>query len=366
LGTTPQTSSIYKTYSSIALQLHYILNLMTANDRTFSKNNYNLYARCNDIVALREFILHELSEINKLDPQKTVIFLLDSLDQLNPNDFKHVDKWLLTDLPHYVKFIVSTIPDHGNLLQLITKLIRKKFDEQLKLKLIHLIDDDASSYEDKLNKLIMKQTLQVTELSPEESETILTKWLVKGNRRLTDEQWHDLRSIFKNGKLLLLFLKLTYDVVHKWHSWSRADSEFLTCSKIEDIIIYMFKKLETMHGEVIFRRAVCYMTVNKNGISDNELEDILSLDDDVLYAAFQFHLPPIRRFPTILWVRIKKDIEQYIVEKEANDTKVIQWHHRKFIEVSLNHYVKKLSAQENETVSRNILDFYNETWKGNL
>ena len=291
--------------------------------------------------------------------------MLDSLDQLTPNDFKHVEKWLLTDLPFYVKFIVSTIPDHGNLLQLITKLICKRFDEQLKLKQVHLADDNKNSaYEDKITKLINRQLLQVTELSPEESETILNKWLVTSKRTLTNEQWNDLRSIFKNGKLLLLFLKLTFDEVFTWNSWSRAEAEFLKCSKIEHIIVYMFKKMEKTHGEIIFRRAICYMTINKNGISDGELEDILSLDDDVLYAVFQFHMPPIRRFPKILWMRIKKDSGQYIIEKEANDSKVIQWHHKKFIEVSNNYYVKQLSQRENEAVYQNIIDFYNENWKG--
>ena len=118
-----------------------------------------------------------------------------------------------------------------------------------------------------------------------------------------------------------------------------------------------------MHGKQLFRRAISYMTICKNGITDGELENILSLDEDVLYAVFEFSMPPIRRVPTILWIRIKKDLARYIVEKEANDAKVVYWHHRKFVEVTLNRYVKA-SHDENNAICQNILEFYDQTWTG--
>lgn len=93
------------------------------------------------------------------------------------------------------------------------------------------------------------------------------------------------------------------------------------------------------------------------------MEDILSLDDDVLYSVFQFHMPPVRRIPQILWLRIKYYLREYIVEKEANDTKVIYWYHRRFIEVALDKYVQKLEKKEFEAIFLNVFDFYNETWK---
>lgn len=75
-------------------------------------------------------------------------------------------------------------------------------------------------------------------------------------------------------------------------------------------------------------------------------------------------MPPVRRIPQILWLRIKNDLREYLVEKEANDTKVIYWYHRRFIEVALDKYVQKLEKIEFETIFLNIFDFYNETWKG--
>jgi hypothetical protein len=42
LGTTSETSTIFKTYSSIALQLHYLINLAKG------KNDRQNYEKCDD------------------------------------------------------------------------------------------------------------------------------------------------------------------------------------------------------------------------------------------------------------------------------------------------------------------------------
>lgn len=292
------------------------------------------------------------------------------MDQLTPNDYKNTDKWMLTELPSNAKLIVSTLPDHGNLLDIIYKIIGKKFNEIVlgtstpEISSSISITSIGSSLYDKSKEFIDKQILHVNELSAQEAELVLGNWLIAANRKLTDSQWQDLKDLFKNSEVLPLFLKLVYDIVVKWRSYEDKDERLSVCFKIDHIIKYMFERLERTHGNVIFRRALSYMTICKNGISDTELEDILSLDDDVLYSVFQFHMPPIRRLPPILWIRIKKDLGEYLVEKEANDTKVIYWYHRRFVEVSLSHYINSLKKSEKQILFQNIFDFFNETWKG--
>ena len=61
------------------------------------------------------------------------------------------------------------------------------------------------------------------------------------------------------------------------------------------------------------------------GISENELEDILSIDDNVLESIFVKHHPPVRRFPMALWYRIKYELKDYITHKMTDDTSVIAW-----------------------------------------
>lgn len=89
LGTTTQTSSIFKTYRSIALQLYYTINLLTQSD---NQHQYRHLSRCHEIASLKEFIEQCLLEIERIDPLKRIIFILDSLDQLTPDDYKNIGR----------------------------------------------------------------------------------------------------------------------------------------------------------------------------------------------------------------------------------------------------------------------------------
>ena len=52
-------------------------------------------------------------------------------------------------------------------------------------------------------------------------------------------------------------------------------------------------------------------------------------------------MPPVRRLPPILWLRIKNHLRQYIVEKEADDIKVLVWYHSRFEKVILTNFKDK-------------------------
>jgi len=88
-----------------------------------------------------------------------------------------------------------------------------------------------------------------------------------------------------------------FDIVTKWESFYEPDENFKKCIDIDSTIRYLFSLLEIEHGKLLFSRAVIYMTSFKNGISESEIEDILSIDDEVLYDIFEFHSPPVVSFP---------------------------------------------------------------------
>ena len=69
------------------------------------------------------------------------------------------------------------------------------------------------------------------------------------------------------------------------------------------------------------------------GVSEQELGDILSIDDDLLMDIFQYHEPPQRRFPIALWTRFRHEIKEYLTIKDVDDTQVICWFHEAFIKV---------------------------------
>ena len=67
-------------------------------------------------------------------------------------------------------------------------------------------------------------------------------------------------------------------------------------------------RLEAVHGKIFVSHTLGYLTASINGLSPNELIDVLSCDEEVLEDVFQYHVPPIRRLPVLLWTRLRLDL----------------------------------------------------------
>ena len=57
---------------------------------------------------------------------------------------------------------------------------------------------------------------------------------------------------------------------------------------------------------------MCVLILAKNGLTEAELEDIMSCDDEVLNDVYMYWEPPVRRLPPLLFVRLKADLSQYL------------------------------------------------------
>ena len=285
LGTTPGTSNVYSTFNSIFYQLARLFNL----------KGFEQTLKLNSKAQLKEVFIDQLVNICLKEPRRKIVFLLDSIDQLNTMDYD-LD-WVLSMLPDNIKMIYSTITNHGNIL--------KTFKDSL-----HLREDNM---------------IEITSLDVALSKEILQDWLRDSKRSISSQQWQTLDAMFEKALLFPLYVKLIFDIIIKWSSFKEPDEEFKKCLNIDSCIKYLFIYFEKEHGKLLFSRAMIYMSSFANGISENEIEDILSLDDDVLYDIFEFNVPPVRKLPVALWSRIKHDLHGYIVEKEVDDTRVIYW-----------------------------------------
>ena len=72
-----------------------------------------------------------------------------------------------------------------------------------------------------------------------------------------------------------------------------------------DSVFQLFERVENKHGWMLVSHALSYITASKNGVSEPEMEDLISLDDRVLDDIYQYHLPPNRRIPPLLWTRVR-------------------------------------------------------------
>ena len=279
--TTPSSSTIYKTLLSISEQISEIYNIPITSYPTVNQ--------------LRDQLASNL--LSQIPDNEYLLILLDSIDQLHSDAYGC--KWLPKHCPSNVKCIVSTLPDHENIF------------ENLK----YILTEEE-------NIFINVPPFDVTTV-----EIVYNDWLQMKHRSLSDKQRLFINDLMKKRQQILpLFMKLVFDIISVWHSYDPIDEKLNESNDVDDCIRYLFKRLEVIHNKVLFSRSLCYMTACRNGISQNELEDVLSLDDDVLKSVFQHYIPPVRRLPGILWTRIRNDLDEYITEKEVDDAPVIYWY----------------------------------------
>ncbi|UJR16165.1 hypothetical protein I4U23_003075 [Adineta vaga] len=319
LGTTPTSSTIYKTLLSISRQICEIYNM-----------SMNAYPTVNQ---LRDQL--EINLLSQIPDNEYLVILLDSIDQLQIDAYDC--KWLPIQFPSNVKCIISTLPDHGGIYDYLQGLLQ----------------EDADIF------------IRVPPFEPSTVTIVYNDWLAMKHRSLSEEQSLFIKNFMETrNEILPLFMKLVFDIISTWHSYDTIDEKLNDLKDVDDCIRYLFQRLQVIHHYVLFSRALCYMTAFRSGISQNELEDVLSLDDDVLKSVFQHYIPPVRRLPGILWTRIRNDLDEYITEKEVDDAPVIYWYHRRFIEVARELYVSNLNATDRMNVFQNVVDFFKETWKG--
>ncbi|KAI3388137.1 hypothetical protein SNEBB_001197 [Seison nebaliae] len=314
LGTTPTSSSLLGLLNSLVFQLSSTLSLrMPIIDLPY-----------------REFLIwfnEWLKAVCGNRPKFKIIIFLDSLDQLCDGfDMK----WLPMNLPSNCRIIVSTIPDYKSILPNLRK---------------YLTNDD--------------NFLTVPNLEQETASKILKCWFDKVNRCLTNEQLDQVHQIL-GERPLALHLKLIFDITSKWQSYQSIDIS--SCNDTPASIVYVFKELENIYGKELVRKSIIYLNTSRNGMTESELVDILSLDDLVLQEVASFHMPPIKRVPSVLWSRIRYDLKEYLVDRDSDDVTVVYWYHRQFIEVSENEYFGELSESEQKEIFQNICDYYTGKW----
>ena len=159
-----------------------------------------------------------------------LILLLDSIDQLQVVDLRHLSKWLPEKFPSSnIKCIISTIPE--------IEIEREAIDIRQKLKTIYkddLIEIEVKTFEENV------------------AEQVLHSWLEQDRRCLTAIQHEWLKpKLALRHHIIPLFLSLVYDQTLTWHSYDQVpDKAFLAIKQTRDAIGYLYKQLGIKHGQV--------------------------------------------------------------------------------------------------------------------
>ncbi|CAF1109225.1 unnamed protein product [Adineta steineri] len=326
LGATPSSSDIRRPLISIIEQICILYHL-------------NVPSNFDNVKEILENILLQIPK------DEYLILLLDSIDQLQLVDLKNLSKWLPESfLSSNVKCIFSTIPEI-----------------EIERETIHIHTQLQTIYKNNLIEIEVKTFDENT------VEQVLHSWLEQDRRCLTTIQHEWLKPKFSIRHYITpLFISLLYDQTLTWHSYDQIpDKAFLAIKNTNHAIGYLYNQLGIKHGQVLFRRSMRYIQLS-GGLSELEIEDILSLDDDVLQSVFVHYLPPLGlfRLPSNLWIRIRNDMHKYLIEKDIDNVPCIYFYHRSF-----QYYqpmdVKQLiiDNQEKLILEKNRLSYFANQYK---
>ena len=90
-------------------------------------------------------------------------------------------------------------------------------------------------------------------------------------------------------------------------------------------------KIEVVLSKLTHDNALSFF---EGGLTDTELEDVVSCNDTVLNDLLSFETPPpgkIVRLPSLLWRRLKYDLKPYVVERQRDGKTVLFWSHDIFV-----------------------------------
>ncbi len=287
LGTTPLSSNISSTFRTIILQLNQIY---------FKDVLCQLESL--DSVQLNKILFNRLKIIEEKFKDERILLFLDSLDQLNGNDFNL--NWFIKDYPKNTKVIYSTLYKHGKIIETI-----------------------------KSKGLTDECFLKIDEIDFETSIKIFDTFMLKSNRFLANEgQRMIVESLLKDSftKLYPIHVKLLFDVAKKWCSFTILSNSFSSLNDCDKIIEFLFSTMEDDYGYLLVSRCLFYLTISdESGISDCEMEEVLTLDDELLKHLFEKQKSPVKRFPITLWNRIKVCLNEYLSFKQIDGTQVYSW-----------------------------------------
>jgi hypothetical protein len=339
LGTSPASSNLTDLLSSLCRQLFAIQAVYVA-----------FFPSSDDVEQLKEYFDRSM----KTWQTGRLTVFLDSLDQLDDTYGGRKLGWLPTHgISPNVRLVVSTLPDEASPADgkpfACLSILQKRY---------------SGSQSDSA----------ITEVQPvDDVRSLLLHLLKLRQHTLSDAQLQLLEAAMKLSPRTQTPLVVTILAV-RFSEWpSHRDippdnknpdgSLFIDTSSVRALIIQEFNSLEAKHGSELVRAALSFITLAKDGVSETELSEILSLDDDVLASVYEWWVPPVRTLPTTPLTMLLADLKPYLTMRGAANGGgglMICWYHCQFWEAADVYFLH--DADERRLRHAQLGEFFSGSW----
>jgi WD40 repeat protein len=306
IGATPSSSNIFLLLESLCKQI---------------AGNYG--ADVTTPTEYKELVEDFKKKLELATEEKPLIIMFDALDQLSEAENAKSLQWLPIELPDHVKVIVSVL--------------------------------EPSEHCGQLKRRLSEELISIGWMEQQEGEALLDLWLKEAKRTLQETQKQEVLNKFKQCGVPL-YLKIAFEEARQWKSYTPGE---ITGSDIQGIILEFLGNLseESRHGAEMVKHALGYLAAGKNGLTEEEMLDLLSLDQEVKEAFWKRspNSPKTNRLPVVVWSRLYLDLKPYLTERIADKTTVMTFFHRQFGEGVRNNY---LDAKTNKELHRLMAGYF--------
>jgi hypothetical protein len=152
-------------------------------------------------------------------------------------------------------------------------------------------------------------------------------------------QWRYLLDRFA-GTPRPLYLRLAFEEARRWRS-SLAPGAAALAPTVPGLVEQLFARLadRTQHGETLVAASLGSLMAARNGLSEDELIELLSRDPAVLAEVRKYHRPPEEKLPVVIWSRLYFDLAPYLTLRRADDTALFAFYHRQLDAVARARYL---------------------------
>ncbi|MGH7345456.1 MAG: WD40 repeat domain-containing protein, partial [Candidatus Rokuibacteriota bacterium] len=201
-------------------------------------------------------------------------------------------------------------------------------------------------------KLPSSAFVELAPMSPEEGAALLDLWLAEARRTLRPNQRRNLLDSFAREGLPL-HLKVGFEEARRWRSFDGlpegADGVPGLASDVPSVLRDLFWRLSlpAQHGSVMVSRSLGYLAAGRDGLSEDELVDVLSADAEVMrdFRDRSPASPRTERLPDIVWSRLYVDLAPYLSRRDAGGAETLGFYHRQVGEVVAADFLAGASAE---------------------
>lgn len=288
------------------------------------------------IIDFDELLREFFQQLSTAAKEKQLIIFIDGIDQLSNMDYYKNTTWISGDLPEHVSMIISTLPGE-NFTALENEIKRKSAGT------------------------VRGNFLKINGMTSREGGTLLERQLNDACRTLKEEQKEIVLENFKKCGGNPLYLKIAYEEVRRWHSYTPPEKLELS-SNVQGIMNDFINRLssETNHGKIMVSKSLSYLKSARIGLDEYELLTILSRDEDVMVDFKRRYpgSPQVEKLPIVVWLRLFSDIETepYIHIRNFQGYYLMAVLHRQFEEVIVKQFLN--TNRERLEIHRHLADFF--------